>query len=1240
VAIIRKTVFRFSVNLKNYGYIIRNRHNKRYLNPGQLFMNRYTLQYPFIFLLAGVLSWGGCTSRQDGKESSENGTGEKEENDSVRIRQSREIIRSRTLGLAYLEENKLEEAEEEFKKLISLAPGEALGYANLGIVYMRMGNYEEAEKQLERAIALNPDDPDIRFNLAQVYDLANKEEDSRRELEKSIERSPDHLQSLYGLAESYQGQSDTLSINQWEKYLRKIVESSPLNIVARLYLIEAFIRNDRGDDALSNLEEIERISPGFPKEAEGYYQTAVTQLQSGNTTEALTSVRILHNLLKLTNIYQTDIQQLKGTGASRVGTPVISFSETRPAFLMEGESLLDALQFTDVTTSAALDVLGDLSARPENPIRIAVGDMDRDGDQDIYVSGYKQPSGIYTHYLLENNMGRFQDIAASAGIDHRGVEAETVFADYNNDGFLDIYIARQDKNLLYANVSEGVFREVGGNAGVADLGTGNVVLFFDMDQEGDLDLFLGNRNSIRVYLNKGDDTFRDISGEVAFGDSQSGCRDAVFGDMDDDGDVDLFLIREDGTHQLFANMRDMNFVDVTVKSGLENSGGSVKSTMGDYNNDGFPDLFIVGQDQSFQLFKNNGDGTFSLDQTSDGVFSVLSGSTAHDALFFDFDNDGFQDILTVGEPEVSGGSGVNLFHNDTKGKFKDVSGLLPDNIRSGTGATVFDYNEDGDMDILIAKPDGGVHLLRNDGGNANHHLKIQLVGIKTGSGKNNYFGIGAKIEVRAGELYQMKTVTDPNVHFGLGAYDKVDVVRILWTNGVPQNIFSPGSDQDLIEEQELKGSCPFLYTWNGEKYEFVKDMMWRSALGMPMGIMGKDNVYAFPDASVEYLKIPGEVLKSKDGVYSMQITSELWETIYFDKIRLVAVDHPEGEDIFVDESFTPPPFPELKIYRTGKKKYPRLVTDGKGRDLTSLVLQKDNQYISGFKKEKYQGVTELHELILEIDDVDPGEAFNLFLNGWIFPTDASINVSLSQSKRWKASPPVLQVQDEKGNWKTIIENTGFPMGKNKTMVVDLTGKLKQVESRIRILTSMEIYWDHIFFSTGEIDGQMVLNTLTPVYGDLHYRGFSAKFRNGGRYGPHWFDYDEVSTGHRWRDLTGYYTRYGDVLPLLANADNQYVIMNAGDEMTVEFKADDLPDLKEGWKRDFLIFSVGWVKDGDLNTAYGDMVGPLPYHGMSSYPYSETDHYPQRKELETYHKSYNTRKVTGEAFRNEIRRYGE
>ena len=95
--------------------------------------------------------------------------------------------------------------------------------------------------------------------------------------------------------------------------------------------------------------------------------------------------------------------------------------------------------------------------------------------------------------------------------------------------------------------------------------------------------------------------------------------------------------------------------------------------------------------------------------------------------------------------------------------------------------------------------------MRNDGGNANHHLKIQLVGIRTGSGKNNHFGIGAKVEIRAGYLYQMRTVTEPNIYFGLGSNEKADIVRILWTNGVPQNIFSPGSDKDLVEEQQLKG---------------------------------------------------------------------------------------------------------------------------------------------------------------------------------------------------------------------------------------------------------------------------------------------------------------------------------------------------------------------------------------------------------------------------------------------------
>lgn len=1195
-------------------------------------------QILIISMSAALLVVTGCNMKR-GNEN-EKRTGEALDQDSVEAERSREIISSRTLGLAYLEENKLEDAETEFKKLIQLAPTEALGYANLGIVYMRMGKYQDAEEQLKKAIEINPDDPDIRFNLAKVYDLANNEEASRKELEKSIKMAPDHVQSLYGLAESYQDQSDSFSISQWEKYLRRIVETSPTNMVARLYLIEALIRSEQGDEALKNLEEIERISPKFPDEAVEYYHAAVARLNSGKLTDALTSVRILHNLLKLTNQYQTDIQQLKGTRASRVGTPIISFSETRPAFLTEGESLLDALRFTDVTASAGLDELASLeeymSGDKYFTTHLAVGDMDRDGDQDLYVAGYNVYKREFSHYLLKNNMGRFQNIADEAGIRYNGIESEAIFTDYDNDGFLDLYITREGPNLLYGNVSEGVFKDVSAKAGAGDPGSGNHVLFFDMDQEGDLDIFLANKNSTKVYLNNGDQTFRDVTEEMTFGNNQHGCRDAVFGDIDDDGDIDLFIIDGNGVNQLFFNMRDRNFSDVTGISGLKNTGGSRKTALGDYNNDGLLDLFIIGEKNTHQLFLNLGNGTFSPDSSSDQVFSALDRSTTNDVVFFDFDNDGFLDLLTVGKPDLPQNKGIFLFHNNTKGGFDEVTYLLPEGLNGGTQAVVADYNEDGDMDILIAGTEGGIRLLRNDGGNANHHLKIQLVGIRTGSGKNNYFGIGAKVEVRAGELYQMKTVTVPNVHFGLGSHEKVDVVRILWTNGVPQNIFSPGSDQDLIEEQELKGSCPFLYTWNGKKYEFLKDMMWRSALGMPLGIMGEANTYAFANASVEYLKIPGESLKARNGKYCLQITSELWEAIYFDKVRLIAIDHPDLEEIFVDEKFTGPPFPELRIFLVKKKKTPRSVSDESGQDLTSMVSEKDNQYISNFIKEKYQGITQKHDLIIDLGDIEKTDDVFLFLNGWIFPTDASINVGLSQSDRLIASPPSLEVMNENGQWERAFSNIGFPMGKNKTVIVDLSGKVSRDDPRIRIQTNMEIYWDYIFFTTSNIKGTDNRQTLVPFAADLHYRGFSEKYRKGGRYGPEWFEYEKVFTKPKWRDLTGNYTRYGDILPLLLEAEDQYVIMNAGDEITLEFNAESLPDLPDRWIRDFLIYSEGWVKDGDLNTAFGNTVEPLPYHGMTSYPYSKEDQYPQTLELQEYQRKYNTRKVSNEAFRNEIR----
>jgi hypothetical protein len=261
----------------------------------------------------------------------------------------------------------------------------------------------------------------------------------------------------------------------------------------------------------------------------------------------------------------------------------------------------------------------------------------------------------------------------------------------------------------------------------------------------------------------------------------------------------------------------------------------------------------------------------------------------------------------------------------------------------------------------------------------------------------------------------------------------------------------------------------------------------------------------------------------------------------------------------------------------------------------------------------------------------------LYLTGWIFPTDASINVAISQSDNLKVVPPVIQVINKNGDWQTVIDNLGFPMGKEKTVIADLTGKFLSADHRIRICTNMEIYWDQIFFSDNYTDTPVISNVLKPVSSDIHYRGFSKSFRKGGRYGPHWFDYSSVNKNTKWRDLTGNYTRYGDVLPLLLESDSKYIISNAGDETSIEFDARTVPELKKGWKRDFLIHSVGWVKDGDINTALGSTVLPLPFHGMKSYPPAETDVYPTDEDHQKYIREYNTRVVTGDEFRNALKK---
>jgi len=1135
-----------------------------------------------------------------------------------------DLVEARNLGLAYLEENRLDEAEAQFIKMTEKAPDDAMGHANLGLIYLRKGDFTKAEKAVQQALRLNSEDSDINLILAEVYDAVERDEEAIEILEKSLSTSPGHLRSIYKIIDIYskmayaRPEDQAVTANR-ENYLLELVSLAPGNILVRLQLIESLLTHGETDSALMHLEVLIQQIPEPPKEASRAIRETLKQMQAGNNSMASRFFKVVHNVLKVTPRYQSGLWSLKGPGGAITGFPILDFSENLEQQVDDQSAVLNTLRFTDASSTAGLDGINSIAEGSTSSV-LAVGDFDGDKSQDIY---YSVHNGDQNHvFLLKHDFGEFRDVAAEAGVSHNGQDLDALFADIDNNGHLDLIVTNSTGARYYNNGGEEQFSDISFESGLGALIHGNRILPGDFDHEGDLDIYIANAGPNLLFRNNLDDSFSEMAEVMKIDGGNASSIDAVFGDFDDDGDLDIVVINTNDENKLFSNLRQGQFEDITQASVLGGEKNNTSVVAGDYNNDGRIDLFMTGESGTGGLFRNVGEGIFEKVEAK-----ILE--TGSDAAFLDFDNDGYLDLI------IASVSGVRLFHSERGEHFEDMSHLLPKETVGARQVEVMDYNMDGDRDILLVGTDGKLHLLRNDGGNVNKYLKVRLVGLRVGSGKNNHFGIGAKVEVRAGDLYQSRTVTEEVIHFGLGQRLKADVMRIIWTNGAPQNLFFPGSDQDIVEEQILKGSCPFLYTWNGEQFEFVKDILWRSALGMPMGIMAGEMAYAFPNSTEEYMKIPGDALVAKDGEYTLQITMELWETSYYDELKLRVVDHPAETEIYVDEKFITPPYPPDRIYTVSDRRKPLSAVDGEGNDLMALLDEWDYKYVSNLMPAQFQGITEPHDLILDLGDLSEAEEVLLFLHGWIFPTDASINVNISQAQSVSVFPPRVQVPDENGEWTTVIESINFPNGKDKTCIVDLSGKFLTDDYRVRLETSMQIYWDHLFFTVDEPAVEIAETVLSPSSADLHYRGYSRMYRKGGRYGPHWFDYSTVETGPKWRDLTGDYTRYGDVLALVTEPDNRFVIMNSGDEMTVKFSNSDVLTLQKGWVRDYLLYSDGWLKDGDMNTARGQTVAPLPFHALKSYPYGPEQKTVDEGAYREYLMQYNTRRVTGDVFREKL-----
>jgi tetratricopeptide (TPR) repeat protein len=741
--------------------------------------------------------------------------------------------------------------------------------------------------------------------------------------------------------------------------------------------------------------------------------------------------------------------------------------------------------------------------------------------------------------------------------------------------------------------------------------------FSDVDLDGDLDIYLsGGGRPDRLVRNNLDGTFTDISaslGEATEREVQS--RKVIAGDFDRDGDPDFVTISDKGELLLRSNLRQGR-----LKTSTLGVSGCVDVAADDLNADGALDLAVLTRHGVVVLI-NQGNGTFQREESA--ATKALAGVEGNAILLADLDNDGFPDLI------VGGAKGLTCFRRSGPNGFVEWP-IAPKTTTPVDRMLALDVDHDGDLDLVLWHA-GKSSVLTNDGGNANSWLDVVVEGLPLGSGKVNRAGVGALVEVKSGDLYVAKEVGLLPTHVGLGSHAKADVVRCVFPNGIPQNIFDAKARTVVREVQVLKGSCPFVYARNGSTgvWSFISDALGRAPIGLLY-----DGVHLAGADPNEWLFIDGGLLSpTADGKLLIDYTEELWEVAFVDEARLVAVDHPDGTLVVPNERTIPGTL-EKKLFTVAEARTPRRawsVAGGTTTDVTTQIREKDDLRVEPGRETAYQGVREEHALILDLGPLAPADRVVLYLNGWILYTDTSINVSISQRGDLHPFPPVLEVPDGHGGWRVVMESFGFPAGKTKTMPVELTGLLNTQDPRVRIRTTMAVFWDQAFLTVNDAAVPVKTTSLSPVRATLTERGFSRRVRETPD-GPEVFVHDEVSTVPAWEDVPGLVTRLGDVTELLQKTDDRWVAFKGGDSIRIEYDATGLPPVPPGWRRDWILVSEGWDKDFDKNTVSGESVGPYPYHAMSTYPYPDDEPFPDPAFL----REWVTRKVGPERFRGVLR----
>lgn len=1153
---------------------------------------------------------------------------------------------NRGIGLMeQLNEKSYAEAVTVFEEVVRLAPDWIPGRVNLGIALLNSGNNM----------------PEHLARVPGVFEEVSRRDPTNR-----------HAHFCLGLLLLHGGKAEDR--NQARAHFEAVAKDDPKDPAVWYWLGETY-----PDDATQRLECFEKAAQLDPYMKGNMYAMCMALRQkdphkAGVLLKQFKDFTQAEGFNPLALAYGQMGRYADVVGRSADETALAQIGPV-PAFV-KSETHKVTLAPTAQWVSAA-----DLKSGPDGSLRqqirdrfggvIVALDYNRDGKMDFLLLGAVMEGGKIRDLLLsQEGKGQFKDVTTAAGLAKPFASLGCCVADCNNDGYPDLLLTGVAGVRLLRNTQKGGFEDITTAVGLEKLdGVCLGATFIDLDQDGDLDLvvtrYAGSReqaeaslqgspvqgnSSLACFINVGEAPVSGAAEKLVpfqprfrlqegnpLGRHEHPLGLAV-GDFDLDRDLDLMVLTDGQSPALVQNDRLLRFRSVILPDSLAPSGKWNGALVLDVNHDACSDLLLIGSKITPLLLLSNPGPHAGKIETSFTKVTVQA-PWLMQAQAIDLDLDGWTDVVGLSSQKTP------IFLHNEGGKLVRLPGAFEEDESwpfKLAGLVIADVDSNGFPDLGAWTEDKGLQFFINQG-NDNHSLELELTGLRGASKAGNEKlrctadGFGVWAAAQAGNLWTgaekatlqagLGQSSQPLI-LGLGVHDKADVVRLRWPDSVLQAELNQPTNVmvQISETSRRSGSCPVLFTWDGEKFVFVTDFLGGGALG-ELSASGETRMPR-PEESVT---IEAHQLALQNGEYILKVAEPMDEIIYLDRLQLVVVDHPKDVRVYPDERFvTSGPSPSQDLLVLGKPIMPEKVLDHRGRDVTKILRDWDRDTVDGFAKRSWLGLSEEHWVELDfgdqLDSFGKQEPLVLCLAGWTdYPYPESIwaagqaGVSLLPPtlERFERSvSPVPASEKTVGygarseGWKMVGE-IGFPAGLPRLMTYPLMGQLKG-SSRLRLRTNLDIYWDQIYIaplreaipaSAAGGAGQSARTTKLEVDAAvLGYGGFMRECSPDGKQ-PTLYDYHQLEPVLANR-FTGPLTRPGKVTNLLRETDDRFAIFGPGSEVTVKFDAKELPALPAGWQRSFVLRTWGYCKDCAPFTATGGKVEPLPFRGMKTYPYEK------------------------------------